>query len=83
MARILIVTTILAMCLACIETESPILIEPKPIEPEPVVQYEIPAPIPLALAESYAHVQVVMTEPENHAVLQYIYDLCHALGPPM
>ncbi len=79
MTRILILTTILVMCLACSETESPIPIEHEPVvqsETEIPIQYEIPAHIPLALAKRYANLQSDMTEPEFQASLQYIYDLC-------
>ena len=79
MTRILILTAILVMCLACSETETPIPIEPEPvvqIETEIPIRYEIPAHIPLALAKRYANLQSDMTEPEFQASLQYIYDLC-------
>ena len=79
MTRILILTAILVMCLACGETESPIPTKPEPVvqsETEIPIQYEIPAHIPLALAKRYANLQADMTEPEWQASLQYIYDLC-------
>ena len=79
MTRILILTAILVMSLACSETETPIPIEPEPVvqsETEIPIRYEIPAHIPLALAKRYANLQSDMTEPEFQASLQYIYDLC-------
>lgn len=75
MTRVLILTAILVMCLACSETETPI-----PREPEPVVKDKVPTEFPHALIESYAHIRADMTEPEYDAVLQYMYDFCHAQG---
>lgn len=79
MTRVLILTAILVMCLACGETETPIPTKPEPVvqsETEIPIHYEIPAHIPHALAERYADVQSDMTEPEFQAFLQYIYDFC-------
>ena len=79
MTRIVILTAVLVMCLACGETETPIATKPEPvvqIETEIPIQYKIPAHIPHALAKRYADVQSDMPEPEFQAFLKYIYDLC-------
>ncbi len=76
MARMLIVTTILAMGLACSESKPPIPNKLEPVVQEIPIRYEIPAHLPLALAKRYANLQSDMPEPEFQAFLQYIYDLC-------